>query len=474
MNKKTLENNEIIYFNKTFFENLSNIVEDKMILKSFFSRIKIYGVENNEVLIKTDLKGDSLNFLRRDYKEKITKALNETFDKKMTFRFEFFESEPNKINIEKKENIYSNEFYQAKAKINLNENINSQFKKDFSFDNYVESDFNRQVIAIGKNIAEGGFLYNPVFIFSKSGLGKTHLLNAIGLELEKKNVEVIYLNAIDFVTDATIILQDNKQEKIKEWYQKYYSADVLMFDDFQHYGQGNKKSTLTAINQILDYRVNKGKLTIFTSDKSPQLLNAMFDQRLITRLVAGLQIKINTPKQEDILVLLNEFLKRNKISPENWEEEAKKFIARNFHGSVRTLLGAITMLMYYKKDIETKFNSKYTFAVVQKILSEISSNKDSITPDYVVEYVAKYYKIHKKDILGKSRKKEFVIARHIAMFIIRDELKLPLIKIGEIFGNRDHSTVVNAIRKVEFQKESNDMSYSRALSAITDEIHKLI
>ncbi|MCT4469566.1 DnaA ATPase domain-containing protein [Mycoplasma sp. HS2188] len=474
MTKKTLNNNEIHYLNKTFSENLNNIVDDKMILKSFFTRVKIYDIENDEVVMITDLKGDSLNFLRRDYKEKIIKALSETFDRKVTFRFDIIEQKKETkkaLNSETKEN--KNDVFEIKNQTIFTSKTNSQFKKEFSFENYVESDFNREVIKIGKLIADGNFLYTPVFISSKSGLGKTHWLNAVGLELEKKNISVIYLNPIDFVTEATMILQDNKQEKIKEWYQKYYSVDVLMFDDFQNYGQGNKKSTLAAINQIVDNRIISNKLTIFTSDKDSRLLNTMFDQRLLTRITAGLQLKINPMKQDDLIILLNHFLIRNQISPENWEDEAKKFMARNFLDSIRKLIGAVNMLNYYKNDIETKSNSKYTYAIVKKILSEISNNKD-VTPDSVIEHVAKYYKIHKKDILGKSRKKEFVIARHIAMFIIRDELKFSLIKIGEIFGNRDHSTVVNAVKKVEFQKERGDMSYERALSDISDEIHKFI
>lgn len=115
-----------------------------------------------------------------------------------------------------------------------------------------------------------------------------------------------------------------------------------MFDDFQYYGQGNKKSTLQVINQILDFRILNKKVTVFASDKGVSALNNMFDSRLISRLTSGLQVEIKPPKQDDLLKILEHFININKMHPDNWEDEAKNFIVRNFKKSIRSLIGAIS------------------------------------------------------------------------------------------------------------------------------------
>lgn len=134
-------------------------------------------------------------------------------------------------------------------------------------------------------------------------------------------------------------------------------------------------------------------------------------------------------------------------------------------------MGALSRIKFYKNDIIQK-NSKYTLSVVDSILRDIQESKETITPETIIDYVAKYYKISKKDILGKGRQKEVVLARHIAIYLIRDQINIPLQQIGRFFGNRDHSTILNAIKKIEKESDNPDLSLRRTISAISDDLYR--
>ncbi|MBU4689592.1 chromosomal replication initiator protein DnaA [Mycoplasma zalophidermidis] len=470
MRKQEIEKNKLLALTETFLHCLMLEVTDKMLYKNFFLPLKITKINSDyHVTIESNLSKDSMNIIRASMNDKVSKALEETLGHPCTYTFISTAESTKQIDLNQDTKVKQ---IQKNITKTLKKNV-SVFKNDLTFDTYVEGEFNKEAIRIGRYIADGGQEYNPVFIFSKSGLGKTHLLHAIGNELVKLGRSVQYINPGDFVTDISLLLQENNQSKIKERVDSLINADVVMFDDFQNYGQGNKKSTLHVINQILDSRINNNNLTIFTSDKSITALNSMFDHRLITRLTMGLQLEIKQPRQDDLIKVLNYFIKIKNMHPNNWELEAKQFIARNFQNSIRNLLGAITRLSFYDKEIASKANAKYSLVVVNRILSSMTLNKESVTPESVIEYVAKYYKVSKKEILGKGRQRDVVMARHIAIFIIREEMGLPLEKIGQLFGNRDHSTIINAIKKIERGCEEADQSYNRAISAISEEIYKL-
>ncbi|WP_051630113.1 chromosomal replication initiator protein DnaA [Mycoplasma simbae] len=471
MRKDEIEKSRNIAINEAFLKSMAIEVSDKMLFKSFFLPLRIVDVTAGFVTIETDLSKDSINIIKSSFNDKVIKVLSEILNLNASYSIEHKKAIKKIVSPDP---IVTQKVQEVKKQIikTLRKN-NDTFVREFTFETYVEGDFNREAIKIGREIAAGNFNFNPVFISANSGLGKTHLLNAIGNELNKQDKKVIYLNPADFVSDISMLLQENNQAKIKATTDDLNNADVVMFDDFQYYGQGNKKSTLQIINQILDHRINTNKLTIFCSDKSIISLNSTFDQRLITRLTMGLQVQIKNPRQADLLKILEYFIEIKNMHPDNWEKEAKEFIARNFHDSIRSLQGAINRLFFYNDGIAKNANGRYTEAIVNKILSSIASNKERITPESIVEYVAKYYRVSKKDILGKSRLKDIVLARHIAMFIIREEMGISLEKIGQIFGNRDHSTIINAIKKVEASRELTDQTYNRAISAISEEIYKL-
>lgn len=443
-------------YTNTFLEILQNEIGDQLTFKTFFNDFRITNIDGSHITIAVSHAFISRPIVFEMYKPSIQKALDETFDFDCTFDFE----DASEIQKTKK-----------KATVKNPEVEFQDIKKEATFDNYVECDFNKEAIKIAKYIIDGGNDYVPVFIFGKSGLGKTHLIHAICNELIKKGEKVKYINANSFSRDISLILQENDQKKLKKIRDEFDEADAVMFDDFQSYGIGNKKATLNLIFNILDYRIEQKKTTIICSDRPIYSLKNMFDARLITRLSIGFQSEIREPQYNDLLKILDYMIEEQNLEPSLWEKDAKQYIIRNHANSIRSLIGAINRLRWYNKDI-IKTNSKYTLSVVNSILKNIQEDKKDITPDMVIDYVAKYYKISKRDILGKSRKKDVVLARHIAMWLIRSIIDISLEQIGKMFSNRDHSTVINAINKIDKESEESDTALKRTISQITDELYR--
>ncbi|WP_223211708.1 chromosomal replication initiator protein DnaA [Mycoplasmopsis maculosa] len=443
-----------------FLKSISLEINDNMIFKNFFMNMGIIDIDdNNLVTIATTISKSGLNIIVNNYSEQITKVLNEIFEKECKFIFVLKEA----ITKEAK-----NKIKEISKSIKISNTVDIQ--KTFS--NYVRCDYNESVYRFAEIlINQDKNEFNPIFIFGDSGLGKTHLLFAISNELISKGLNVIYVNPSNFLRDIQFILQENNTTKLRELTSEFEKADIVMFDDFQSYGLGNKKVTLNIIFNILDFRINTKKTTIICSDRSVDSISSMFDNRIVTRLSMGLQLEIKHPTQTDLLKILNSFIDDSNLNPNLWEKEAKNYIVRNYSRSVRTLMGALSRIKFYKNDIIQK-NSKYTLSVVDSILRDIQESKETITPETIIDYVAKYYKISKKDILGKGRQKEVVLARHIAIYLIRDQINIPLQQIGRFFGNRDHSTILNAIKKIEKESDNPDLSLRRTISAISDDLYR--
>ncbi|MBZ4195335.1 chromosomal replication initiator protein DnaA [Mycoplasma tauri] len=450
-------------YTDTFLDILRRELADPMLYKNFFANFVIREIfSDGKVIIGTTNYSANSQMVLRAFESSIQKSINETLDRECKISFVLLESAvKKKVKKERKDTAIEN--------IELS---NRDVDKDLNFDNYIECEFNKEVIKIAKYVANnGGNEYSPIFIYGKSGLGKTHLLYSICNALIEKGITVKYINANSFSRDISYFLQENDQRKLKQIRLQFDESDVVIFDDFQSYGIGNKKATIELIFTILDYRINHKKTTIIASDRAIHSLKNSFDQRLISRLQMGLQLQIENPKKSDLLRILNYMIDLKEMTPELWEDDAKNFIITNYANNIRSLIGAINRLRFYNTEI-IKTNSRYTLAIVNSILKDIQQIKEEITPDNIIEHVAKYYKITKSDILGKSRQKDTVLARHIAMWIIRNQLNISLETIGKMFGNRDHSTIINAMKKISKETEQPDKAFRRTISQINDEIFK--
>lgn len=440
-------------FNTDAFKlKLKEIINDETIFVSFIKDLFLNYDNKNLVYIVFSTKNE-WKFMMKNYEKEIDTSIKHVFGiivkYKTTYKEEFKDFIGNKI---EENNI---------------RNFTSNLIVRYKWSNYVEGKFNKSIITLGKKILiQEQVKFNPIFIHSSSGMGKTHFLNAIGNELITKNKSVHYLSSDSFLKKTTHLLMNSETEKINELVEYYNSFDVLLFDDVQLLG--SKTSTLNVLFSILNNYIDQNKQIIIAADKHPNLLGG-FEERFITRFQGGITEEIKQPTLEDLIKIFNTKLEFNHFNLKDWEDEAIKFIVRNHSASIRNLEGAINKIDLCT-DIESS-NIKYTYQVVSQIFNQFNANKiDNITPDYIVDIVSKYYRIPKQDILGPSRKKEIILARHISMWLIRNTINLTYKEIGNFFKGKDHSTVMSSIDKIDYQMKINE-TVKNALKTIKNRIN---
>ncbi|MGL5308696.1 MAG: chromosomal replication initiator protein DnaA [Metamycoplasmataceae bacterium] len=440
-------------YTKNFLLEFEKALDDHVTFSNFILGVKVK-VTNQNLIYVVFSSNESLNYIKSKY-PKIIKTINE----------KIFTNEAKIIYIDK--NGYQN-LSLSDTKNTKNDLIKkSKIKTDLTFDNYINANFNAEAIKAAKKIIESDkVIFSPLFIYSDSGLGKTHLMHAIGNDLIEKNKKVCYIAADLFMKKLVLHLMDSNQEKINKIADLYNDFDVLIFDDIQTYA--GKNSTLAVLFNIINHHISENKQIIITSDKKPRLLGG-FEERFITRFQGGLTIEIKNPSYDDLMKILKVKLLKENIDPSKWEDEALKFIVKNHSNSIRNLEGAINRVKFYEEEIE---NIKYTQQVIGKIFSSLKQQKENITKERIVDVVAKYYGLSRTDLQNKSRRKDIVLGRHIAMWLIRDILDVTYKEIGIFFKNRDHSTVLAAIEKIDSQMKMNDVIKS-ALKKLRQKIESI-
>lgn len=345
--------------------------------------------------------------------------------------------------------------------------VNTNLNKIYVFEDYVVADFNKDVVELGNRILEQEkTIYNPLFVYSSSGMGKTHFLNALGNKLVEKGESVCYINPEHFIKKVTQYLITSDQDKLTEIVEYYKNFDFLLFDDIQQFA--SKTATLNVLFNIINHNIENGKQIIIASDKNPELLGG-FEERFITRFQGGITQEIQKPSLKDLMKVFEAKLIKCNLDPKDWETEAIKFIIRNHSSSIRTLEGAINKIEWNKqKNVQ---NIKYTYNVVCQMFSTISRENKNATPEKILEIVAKYYKLNKNEIIGKSRRQEIVLARQICMWMIRNLTNSSYKEIGKIFKGKDHSTVIASIDKIDYQMKINE-TVKNALKNIKERINE--
>ena len=326
-----------------------------------------------------------------------------------------------------------------------------------TFDNFVVGPFNKEAYQAAKYVAENdGNLFNPLFIYSHSGLGKTHLLYAIGnrvIETRLPNAKVLYIRANDFVDEYIKFVRVEKDnQSLKDFFK---GVDLLLFDDVQFLA--GKVKTEEMFFYVYQYLIDKGKRIIITSDKQPAELNGLED-RLITRFSQGLTVKIDEPDVETCVKILTKEISKFGIDVNIFDEEVINFLAEKFSHDVRELQGALQKIINYAFNF--KQVERITMEVVIDAIDSLKSRKDAvnqITAQKIINIVADYYNLTPSQLTGKVRTEQLALARHIAMYLIRKHLDIPLKKIGEMFGGKDHTTVMNGIKKVEKELKTNEL-----------------
>ncbi len=405
---------------------LESIISDTMIYESFIKGISIVEEGDTEIVIEVPTKPVFL-ILTRDYLGVIRKAVKEIYERQVDVVLV--------IQGEYVSEVGTNKVVRS-AGI-----INSNLLDKYTFDNYVEAKFNKQALKAAKQIVKEPMVFSPFFVYSNSGLGKTHLLHAIGNEVIKKGKKALYVNP-DKITYIITTAMKESQESLNKIVEEIGNYDYLLFDDIQNLGDRSK--TLSVLFNIINTANEKGVQIVITADKTPNELGG-FEDRFITRFEKGLTLEIKSPDIDDLVQILKYKLDEEDLRSNTWEDKALKFIARNYSQSIRSIEGAVKRVKFFSLDDQSL---RYTYSVITKIFDQLKINKEELTPQRIITVVSHYYKISTGDILSKTRKQEVVLARHIAMWLIRSINRLSFKQIGKIFS-RDHSTIMSAVTNVD-------------------------
>ncbi len=335
--------------------------------------------------------------------------------------------------------------------------LNPQLDPKKTFQNFIEGDSNKLPRTVGLSIAEhpGKSTFNPFFVFGPSGCGKTHLINAIGVRCKETYPQkrVLYVSARLFQVQFTDSVRHNTTNDFINFYQ---SIDVLIVDDIQEWM--NSPKTLDTFFHIFNHLFRCGKQIILASDRPPVDLQGMKD-RLLTRFACGLIAELEKPNVQLCIDILNAKCKRDGLKI---PEDVIQFIAETANGSVRDLEGVVNSLMAYS----IVYNSNIDMRLAERVIKRaVKVDNHPLTIDDILEKVCRHYGVNQQHVFSKSRKRDYVQVRQISMYLAQKYTKMPASRIGQLIGNRDHSTVIHSCNTVE-QRLKVDKSFSAELNSI--------
>ena len=320
----------------------------------------------------------------------------------------------------------------------------SRLNPALTFDTLVEGTANRMARAAAMHVAGSpGHLYNPLFIYGGVGLGKTHLMHAIGNKLlaDRPESKVLYIHAEQFVSD---VVKAYQRKTFDEFKQHYHSLDLLLIDDVQFFA--NKDRTQEEFFNAFEALLAKKSHIVMTSDTYPKGLTDIHE-RLVSRFDSGLTVALEPPELEmRVAILINKALSEGSEMP----EEVAFFVAKNVRSNVRELEGALRKILAY-----SRFNQKeVSIQLARDALRDLLSIQNrQISVENIQKTVADYYKIKVADMYSKKRPASIARPRQIAMYLAKELTQKSLPEIGELFGGRDHTTVLHAVRKINGERQ---------------------
>ena len=432
-------------------------LQERQIFDSFFANTYIYDFKGDTVIIVTkDLTSQKL--LSSKYIDLIKEAFFDVTELSCTFKFALAEdvaksnTQPNTPKISNEQPAFFKDAF---------------LQDSLTFGSFVNGEFNNEAYRAARVIAKDpGKMFNPLFIYSNSGLGKTHLLHAIGNYIKtvsKPGAKVLYINADDFVNEYVKFVKGEKEsESLKDFFS---TVDVLLLDDVQFLQ--NKVKTEEMFFFIYEKMIRSNRQVVITSDRQPTELKGLED-RLVTRFSQGLTVKINDPDQDTCVKILEKIIKEKGFDVDDFDPAVLYFFAEKFSDNIRDLEGMFNRLTFYvsgKPEID-----KITLDVAIEAVENITTIKNAaaqLSEQKIINVVADYYNLTPSILSGKTRTGQIALARHVAMYLIRINVDIPLTKVGKMFGGRDHTTVMNGIAKVE-----NMLKTDEALKAVIDELQK--
>ena len=340
------------------------------------------------------------------------------------------------------------------------QDLNPQLNPKQTFNNFIEGNSNKLPRTVGLSIAEhpGKSTFNPFYMYGPSGCGKTHLINAIGVRCKElyPQKRVLYVSARLFQVQFTDSLL---KKRINDFINFYQSIDVLIVDDIQEWATAT--STLDTFFHIFNHLFRNGKQIILASDRPPVDLQGMKD-RLLTRFSCGLIAEMEKPNVELCVDILKNKCRRDGLKI---PEDVIRYIAETARGSVRDLQGVINSLLAYS----VVYNCNVDMHLAERVIKRaVKVDNHPLTVDDILEKVCNHFNVTQQNVFSRSRKREYVLVRQVSMYLAQKYTKMPASRIGQLIGNRDHSTVIHSCSTIEkrlkidkdFQNEMTEIETS--------------
>lgn len=323
-------------------------------------------------------------------------------------------------------------------------NLNNRY----TFDNFIVGEHNELAKAACHAVCEDlGRIYNPLFIYGKVGLGKTHLLQSIGNYVRESDAakKIVYTTSERFTAELVNAIKNNKADRFKEEYQK---VDLLIIDDVQFLA--GKEKTQQEFFHIFNALYNLNKQIVISSDRPPKSISTL-EERLRSRFEGGMIVDVSQPDLETRIAIL-----RTKALEKGFylSDDVLRFMSENIKSNIRELEGALNRVIAIC-DLRKK---EPTQQLVEQALGEIieSSKKKCVQNKNVIDVISEFYEIDKKELISKGRKKEVVYPRQVAMYLLRKELNMSYPGIGKYFSGRDHTTALHAYEKINKEMQENE------------------
>jgi len=428
---------------------------EKQLFDSFFAGSYINEIRGDTIIVVVN-SSLAAALIKQKYYSLVEDVVSEITES--NFKLDFILENDVQKGVEKQAPIKKQQYFQEAI---LNPKL--------TFDNFVVGSFNREASQASLFVASnpGKTLAQPLFIYSNSGLGKTHLLHAIGnyIKNARPNYRILYISTSDFVEEYIRYVKGEKEaESLKDFFS---SVDVLLLDDVQMLA--NKVKTQEMFFAIYNKMIDNSKQVVITSDKQPNELNGLED-RLVTRFSKGLVMKINEPDQNTCVEILRKKIEANGLDLQKFDDAVLYFFADKFSKNVRELEGALNRLIFYV--VSLKQTDKITMEVAMEAVQSLTGGKSlssQLNEQKIINVVSDYYNLTPSQLTGRIRTGQIALARHIAMYLIRITLDIPLKKIGDMFGGKDHTTVMSAIQKVD-----KGLKNDSELKSAVDELQKRI
>lgn len=416
---------------------------------TWFKNTSVVSQKNGEVVIGVP-NGFTKEWMENKYNKIIISALRSTIGKIKSVKYIISSSiKPspetkgkNKKRTEERKIIVAKEQLDIQEyKIDENTNLNPRY----TFDSFVVASFNELAHAAAQSVIKDlGRVYNPLFVYGGVGVGKTHLIQAIGNEVKNKGKNIIYVSSEKFSADLITSISERKVEEFKN---KYRKVDMLIIDDIQFLA--GKEKTQEIFFHTFNNLYEKNKQIIISSDRPPKAISTL-EERLRSRFEGGMIADISMPEYETRLVILK---KKAEELGVKLSEEAFSYIASNIQKNIRELEGALNRVVAFIRLNNTNPTQKQLIQILKTV---ITNPKKRTNYKKIAEIVAEFYDVNINDLINRSRKQEVVKPRQIAMYLMREELKSSYPFIGQKLGGRDHTTAIYACNKIDEELKNNN------------------